>query len=95
MKILAVCGNGLGSSFMIEMNVKKVMKEIDAELKAEITHTDLSTARGEKADIYVATRDIAEHLQGLEGEVISLKNMIDIKELKEKLEEVLKKKDII
>jgi len=26
MKILAVCGNGLGSSFMISINVNKTMK---------------------------------------------------------------------
>ncbi|EAQ8635827.1 PTS mannitol transporter subunit IIB, partial [Salmonella enterica subsp. enterica serovar Enteritidis] len=24
MKIMAICGSGLGSSFMVEMNIKKV-----------------------------------------------------------------------
>ena len=27
MKIMAVCGSGLGSSFMVEMNIKKVLKK--------------------------------------------------------------------
>lgn len=27
MKIMAVCGAGLGSSFMMEMNIKKVLKK--------------------------------------------------------------------
>lgn len=27
MKIMAICGSGLGSSFMVEMNIKKVIKE--------------------------------------------------------------------
>ncbi|VFS79871.1 PTS system ascorbate-specific transporter subunits IICB [Raoultella terrigena] len=26
MKIMAICGSGLGSSFMVEMNIKKVLK---------------------------------------------------------------------
>ena len=28
MKILAVCGSGLGSSFMLEMNIKKVLTQL-------------------------------------------------------------------
>lgn len=27
-KVLIVCGNGLGSSFIVEMNVKKILAEI-------------------------------------------------------------------
>ncbi|SQJ17522.1 sugar phosphotransferase component II B [Salmonella enterica subsp. enterica] len=27
MKIMAICGSGLGSSFMVEMNIKKSIKE--------------------------------------------------------------------
>lgn len=88
MKILVCCGSGLGSSFMIEMNIKKVLKEIGAD--AEVTHSDLSSAKGIKADIYVGTRDIATQLVGLGGKVVSLNNMIDKKELKEKIEEALK-----
>lgn len=84
MKILVVCGSGLGSSFMIEMNVKKVLKEL--EIEAEVNHSDLGSAKGEKANIYVGTRDIADQLVDLGGDVISLKSMIDMKELKEKFE---------
>jgi PTS system ascorbate-specific IIB component len=29
MKIMAICGSGLGSSFMVEMNIKKVLKNWD------------------------------------------------------------------
>lgn len=84
MKVLVVCGSGLGSSFMIEMNIKKVLKEL--EIEAEVNHSDLGSAKGEKADVYVGTRDIADQLVDLGGDVISLKSMIDMKELKEKFE---------
>lgn len=85
MKILVCCGSGLGSSFMIEMNIKKVLQELG--LEATVEHSDLSSASGIKADIYVGTRDIASQLTSLGGKVISLNSMIDKKELKEKIAE--------
>lgn len=93
MKILVCCGSGLGSSFMIEMNIKKVLKELN--VAAEVDHSDLSSAKGIKSDIYVGTRDIASQLTNLGGQVVSLNNMIDTKELKEKLSEVLKSMGLI
>jgi PTS system ascorbate-specific IIB component len=88
MKILVCCGSGLGSSFMIEMNIKKVLKELNVD--AQVDHSDLSSAKGVKADIYVGTRDIATQLTSLGGKIVSLNSMIDTKELKEKLAEALK-----
>lgn len=93
MKILVCCGSGLGSSFMIEMNIVKVLAELGVNAKVE--HCDLSSAKGIKADIYVGTRDIARELTSLGGEVISLNSMIDVKELKEKLTETYKKMGLI
>lgn len=90
MKMLVCCGSGLGSSFMIEMNIKKVLTELNIS-GIEVSHSDLSSAKGTPADIYVGTRDIAVQLNGLGGEVVSLNNMIDIKELKTKLTETLTK----
>lgn len=94
MKILVCCGSGLGSSFMIEMNIEKVIKELNLS-GIEVNHSDLSSAKGIKADIYVGTRDLATRLEGLGGEVISLNNMIDMNELKEKLTDTLKKLNYI
>lgn len=93
MKILVCCGSGLGSSFMIEMNINKVLGELGVQ--AEVEHSDLSSAKGMKADIYVGTRDIASQLESLEGEIVSLNSMIDLAELKEKLREVLIKMNLL
>ena len=94
MKILVCCGSGLGSSFMIEMNIQNVLKSLGIT-GVTVDHSDLSSAKGIAADIYVGTRDIAVRLVGLGGEVVSLNNMIDKKELENKLVEVLKKLNYI
>ena len=57
MKIMAICGSGLGSSFMVEMNIKKVLKKLDIE--AEVEHSDLSSATPGAADLFVMAKDIA------------------------------------
>lgn len=93
MKVLVVCGSGLGSSFIMEMSIKSIVKELGVE--AEVTHTDLGSAKGEGADIYVGTRDITSQLEGIGGEVISLKNMIDKADMRKQLEETFKKLGVL
>ncbi|WP_404880919.1 PTS sugar transporter subunit IIB, partial [Klebsiella pneumoniae] len=69
-KVLIVCGNGLGSSFIVEMNVKKILAEMNKE--AEVAHTDLTSAKSENADLILSAKDIAEHLrEGANKQVIS------------------------
>ncbi len=89
MKILVVCGSGLGSSFMMEMSIKTIIKDLGVD--ADVTHTDLGSAKGEGADIYVGTKDITSQLDGIGGEVISLKNMIDKEDMKKQLEDTFKR----
>lgn len=83
MKILVVCGNGLGSSFIVEMNVKKVLVELG--LNADVSHTDLATGKTEQADYYIGSIEIMDQLQDGHRKTISLKNLFDMNELTEAL----------
>lgn len=86
-KILVVCGNGLGSSFVVEMNVKKILNELGVE--AEVSHTDLASSKTEVADIYLGSKDIVSLLEDGERQVIGLKNILDLDEIKEALQKVV------
>ncbi|AZO94767.1 PTS sugar transporter subunit IIB [Halocella sp. SP3-1] len=86
MKILAVCGSGLGSSFMLEMNIRDILKELGIE--AEVEHSDLASATQDAADWFVMAKDIASSATHLKN-VISLNSVIDKVELKGKLQEIL------
>ena len=87
MKILVVCGNGLGSSFIMELNVKKALAELGKV--AEVTHTDLTSAKSEMADIYIGAGDIVEQLATGQGKIVSIVNMMSISEIKLKLDPLL------
>ncbi|MFO1444021.1 PTS sugar transporter subunit IIB [Bacillus sp. Bva_UNVM-123] len=83
-KILVVCGNGLGSSFIVEMNAKNVLTELGIE--AEVSHTDLTTAKTEKADIYLGPKDIITTLDDGTRTIVGLTNILDQNELKTALQ---------
>lgn len=75
-KILVVCGNGLGTSLMMEMAVKEVVKKLG--LEAEVDHEDLSSATSSNADIWVAATDVATQLEEAgKKNIIKLVNIFD------------------
>lgn len=83
MNILVMCGNGLGSSFMIELNVKKVLKKLGIE--AKVDHTDLTSAKSVEADIYVGAKDIIVNFKKDNIKTVVLENIMDLNELETKL----------
>ncbi|MGG3572911.1 PTS sugar transporter subunit IIB [Bacillus gobiensis] len=83
-KILVVCGNGLGSSMIVEMNVKAILKEMNVE--ADVSHTDLTTAKTEPADLYIGSEDILGNIADGSRNVALLKNLLDKNELRQALE---------
>lgn len=89
MKIMAVCGSGLGSSFMVEMNIKKVLKKIGVE--AEVEHSDLASAVPGVADLFIMGKDIASSSSITKDKLIVLDNIISIKELEDKLSDYFNK----
>ncbi|WP_085506024.1 PTS sugar transporter subunit IIB [Thalassobacillus devorans] len=82
-KVLVVCGNGLGSSMIVEMNVKSILQEMGKE--AEVSHTDLSSAKSEQADLYLGSEDIVGSLEDGQKNVVKLQNLMDKNELREAL----------
>ncbi|WP_134683687.1 PTS sugar transporter subunit IIB [Brevibacillus migulae] len=88
-KILVVCGNGLGSSFIVEMNVKKILGELG--IQAEVSHTDLATSKTEQADVYLGSKDIVGQLEDGKRYVIGLQNILSQPEIKEALQQYFAK----
>ncbi|MCW8349034.1 PTS sugar transporter subunit IIB [Vibrio sp. ZSDZ65] len=87
-KIMVVCGNGLGTSLMMEMAVKEVVKKMGFE--AEVDHEDLSSAASSKADIWVAATDIANQLEDAgKTNIISLANIFDKASIEEQLKAII------
>ncbi len=85
-KIMAVCGSGLGSSFMVEMNITEVLNELGLSDQYEGCHTSLADVTSNDADIFVTALDLAESASHLPN-LIVLNSLLDKEELKEKIKE--------
>ncbi len=83
MKILAVCGNGLGTSFILSMNVNKALKELN--INAECKNMDLASAKSEAADYYIGTPEIMEQLQDGNRKTIGIINLVSTVEIQKAL----------
>ena len=83
MKIMAICGSGLGSSFMVEMNIKKVRMKLEIDPDVQPSH--LSSATPGAADLFVMAKDIAASASVPESQLVVINNIIDINELEAQL----------
>ncbi|MEH6941079.1 PTS sugar transporter subunit IIB [Bacillus sp. JJ722] len=93
MRIMAICGSGLGSSFMLEMNVQQILRDMGVD-GIEVGHSDLSSATPDMADLFILSKDIAEGAAGL-GNLIVIESIIDMDGIRGKLEAALKERGYI
>ncbi len=87
--IVAVCGHGLGSSFMVEMNIKAVLKEAGIS-GYSVSHESL-TSFDNKCDILVTGKDLDDATKQYKGTKVLLNNLVSKDEMREKLLPVLSK----
>lgn len=86
-RIATLCGMGFGSSMMLKLFIDEILKDLG--IKAEVVPWDLGTFKGQQADIVVAPTDMEMHLRSTSAKVVLIKNLVDKKELRDKLVPVL------
>ncbi|MGK0603703.1 hypothetical protein IGI66_002800 [Enterococcus sp. AZ048] len=92
MKILAVCGFGVGSSMVLKMTIDKVVKEL--ELKATVENTDLSTAKATPADVYFTSNELLNELKSsVKTPVYPIKKYMDVTEVRAQMEKFLNERE--
>ncbi|WFQ92759.1 PTS ascorbate-specific subunit IIBC [Mycoplasma feriruminatoris] len=86
-KIVAVCGQGLGSSLLIEMNLKNVVEQLD--LPIIVTHTNLNSFDPNDESILAVVCGIdLQNSINFERKIV-LENLLDQQQAKQKIEELL------
>jgi PTS system ascorbate-specific IIB component len=85
MKILAVCGMGLGSGLLLRMQAEKALKQLG--LSADLEVTDIGTARAlaSNADLILTSEELAQQLGPVKPRVVTITNFIDLGEMVQKL----------
>jgi len=74
---------GFGTSMMLKLFIDEILTADG--IKAQIIPWDLGSFKGQKVDIVVAPTDMETHLKGYDGQVVLIKNLVDKKEIREKI----------
>lgn len=87
MRIVAVCGMGIGTSILLKMNAEKALSNLGIDGDVEVA--DIGTARGAAttADLVLTSAELAEELQGITTPVAVVDNFTDVDQIAARISE--------
>ncbi|MHB8961178.1 MAG: PTS sugar transporter subunit IIB [Candidatus Limnocylindrales bacterium] len=89
MKILAVCGMGLGTGLILRMQAEKALRQLGVTADLEVADIGTARALASTADLILTSRELAAQLAGVKPRIVTISNFIDLNEMVEKLGEAL------
>lgn len=92
MKVITVCGLGVGSSLIMKMTVDTAMQQLG--VKCSIEHWDMGTVKGCPCDLIVTTESFRKNFADLDY-VVYINNIVDVGEVKGKLEAYFKEHGVL
>lgn len=87
LKVLAVCGAGVGSSMMLKVFTEQILQAEGVE--ARVSTIDIGSVGLHDADIIITTPDLAKRLRSTQATIIELVNLMDKATLKKELLKVV------
>ena len=82
LRIMTVCGFGLGSSMILKITLDGVLKENG--ISAETFCADATTAIGEDFDVVFTSRDMASMFKNVTRPVVVIDNFLSKDEIRER-----------
>lgn len=80
MKVLAVCGFGVGSSMILKMSLESVFKKHG--ISAEVDNTDVTSAKSVDCDVIFTSAELRDEIQGsVSVPVYAVKKYMDKEEI--------------
>jgi PTS system ascorbate-specific IIB component len=89
MKIIAICGAGIGTSGILKVNAERVLARLG--LEADVTAADIASLKNVASDaqIILTSAEFVEAIGPTNADVIVIENYFDTAELSRKLEAAL------
>ena len=89
MKIVTICGAGIGSSGILKVNAERVLRKLD--LEATVVAADISTVKDVASDaqVILTSQEFVDAIGSTFADVIVIQNYFDTEELTEKLRSAL------
>lgn len=89
-KIVAACGNGMGTSMIIKLKVQKITKELGIEASVEALSMGQSKGMTNSVDIIISSKHLSSEFQhGQKAKILGVTNLMDENEIRTVLKEAL------
>ena len=85
MKILAVCGMGLGTGLLLRMQAEKALRELGIQADLEVADIGTARALAATADLILTSEELAPQLGQVKPPIVTISNFIDLREMVDKL----------
>lgn len=85
MKILAVCGMGLGTGLLLRMQAEKALRELGIQADLEVADIGTARALANTADLILTSEELAPQLGQVKPRIVTISNFIDVREMVDKL----------
>ncbi len=92
MKILAVCGMGLGSGLLLRMQAEKALRQLGVQADVEVADIGTARALAATADLIITSEELAQQLGAVKPRVVTISNFIDLAEMVAKLGVAMEKR---
>jgi PTS system ascorbate-specific IIB component len=88
-KIVTICGAGIGSSGILKVNAERVLRKLD--LDATVVAADISTVKDVASDaqVILTSQEFVDAIGSTFADVIVIQNYFDTEELTAKLRSAL------
>jgi len=86
LKVVAACGNGMGSSQIIKMKISQVFKALN--IAADVHHMSVGEAKSQASsfDVVFCSESLMNQFKATERtKVIGLKNLLSVQEIETKI----------
>jgi PTS system ascorbate-specific IIB component len=89
MKIVAICGSGIGTSAILKVNAERVLGRLDID--ADVTASDVANVRVVAADaqVILTSPELVDAIGETNADIVIVENYFDLEELEAKLEAAL------
>lgn len=81
--ILCVCGNGMGTSTILKINVKNIAKELGVDVNVNSCSFGEANAYLSQTDMIITSPEWADSIPNSKAVKVQVKNLVDKKEVKE------------
>ncbi|QJB71147.1 PTS sugar transporter subunit IIB [Mycoplasma sp. 1654_15] len=90
LKVIAACGNGMGTSMIIKLKVQKILKELNIPADVDALSMGQSKGMTNSVDIIISSKHLtSEFVQNQRAKIVGVTNLMDENEIRQALKEAL------